>query len=157
MIEVKQIAKQVNNKQVNTRQGIQTTPTENINNADNNTLQQNNEEWRKGTTLFWGDSAISGLIEKKMSTKSKIKVRYFPGAKIKDMYHYAIPLLKKRPENIILHLGTNDAPYKSGTDIVKDLIALKDFILEKLPSGKKITRSSPTVCADTEKQRNFNK
>ena len=157
MIEVKQTAKQANNKQVNTRQGIQTTPTENISNADNNTLQQNNEEWRKGTTLFWGDSTISGLIEKKMSTKSKIKVRYFPGAKIKDMYHYAIPLLKKRPENIILHLGTNDAPYKSGTDIVKDLIALKDFILEKLPSGKKITRSSPTVCADTEKQRNFNK
>ena len=53
------------------------------------------------------------------------------------MYHYAIPLLKKRPENLILHLGTNDAPYKSGTDIVKDLIALKDFNLEKLPSGKK--------------------
>ena len=44
MIEVKQTAKQVNNEQVNTRQGIQTTPTENINNADNNTLQQNNEE-----------------------------------------------------------------------------------------------------------------
>ena len=157
MIEVKQTAKQVNNEQVNTRQGIQTTPTENINNADNNTLQQNNEEWRKGTTLFWGDSTISGLIEKKMSTKSKIKIRYFPGAKIKDMYHYAIPLLKKRPENIILHLGTNDAPYKSGTDIVKDLTALKDFNLEKLPSGKKITRSSPTVRTDTEKQWNFNK
>ena len=29
---------------------------------------------------------------------------------IKDMYHYAIPLLEKKPENIILHLGTNDAP-----------------------------------------------
>ena len=87
-----------------------------------------------------------------MSTKSKIKIRYFPGAKIKDMYHYAIPLLKKRPENIILPLGTNDAPYKFGTDIVKDLTALKDFNLEKLPSGKKITRSSPTVRTDTEKQ-----
>ena len=73
----------------------------NISNADNNTVQENNEEWRKGTTLILEDSTISGLIEKKMSRNRKIKVRYFPGAKIKDMYHYAIPLLKKKPENII--------------------------------------------------------
>ena len=52
------------------------------------------------------------------------------------MYHYAIPLVEKKPENIILHLGTNDAPYKSDTDILKDLIELKDFILEKSPSCK---------------------
>ena len=55
------------------------------------------------------------------------------------MYHYAIPLLEKKPENIILHFGTNDAPCKSDTNILKDLIELKDFILEKLPSCKKNT------------------
>ena len=53
------------------------------------------------------------------------------------MYLHAIPLLEKKPENIILHLGTNDAPYKSGNDILNDLIELKDFILEKSPSCKK--------------------
>ena len=136
VIEVKQTVKH-SDEQVNTRKEIQTAQTENINNADNNTVQENNEEWRKGTTLILGDSTISGLIEKKMSRNRKIKVRYFPGAKIKDMYHYAIPLLEKKPENIILHLGTNDAPYKSDTDILKDLIELKDFILEKSPSCKK--------------------
>ena len=31
------------------------------------------------------------------------------------MYHYVIPLLEKKPENIILHLGKKDAPYKSDT------------------------------------------
>ena len=51
-------------------------------------------------------STISGLIEKKMYRSRKIKVRYFLPAKIKDMYNYAIPLLEKKPENIILHLGT---------------------------------------------------
>ena len=69
-----------------------------------------------------------------MSGNRKIKVRFFPGAKIKDMYHYAIPLLEKKPENIILHLGTNNAPYKFDTDILKDLTELKDFIREKLLS-----------------------
>ena len=116
---------------------FQTALTEDTNNADNNTVHKNNEEWRKGTTLIFGDSTLSGLSEKKMSRNRKIKVRYFPGAEIKDMYHYAIPLLEKKPENIILDLGTNDAHYKSVTNILKDLIELKDFILEKLPSCKK--------------------
>ena len=124
-------------QQVNTRKEIQTAQTENINNTDNNTVQQNNEEWRKGTTLILGDSTISGLLEKKMSRNRKIKVRYFPGAKMKDNYYYAIPLLEKKPESVILHLGTNDAPYKSDTDILKDLIELKDFLLDKSPSREK--------------------
>ena len=74
-------------------------------------------------------SAISRLIEKKLSRNRKIKVRYFPGAKIKGMYQYAIPSVENNPENINSHLGTNDTPYKSGTNILKDVIELKDFIL----------------------------
>ena len=161
MIEVKQTVKH-SNEQINTRKEIQTAQTENINNVDNNTVQQNNEEWRKGTTLILGDSAISGLIDKKMSRNRKIKVKYFSGAKIKDMYHYAFPLLEIKPENIILYLGTNDAPYEFDTDIPKDLIELKDLVeLEKPPSRKKITLSSSTVFTDREnvkkKQQRFNK
>ena len=53
------------------------------------------------------------------------------------MYHCAIPLLEKKPENIILHLGTDYTRHKSGANILKDLIELKDFTLEKLPSCKK--------------------
>ena len=135
MIKVNQTVKH-SDEQVNTRKEIQTAQTENINNTDNSTVQENNEEWRKSTTLILRDSAISGLIEKKMSRNRKIKVRYFPGAKIKDMYHYAIPLLEKKSENLILHLDTNDAPYKSDTDILKDLIELNDFFLEKSLSCK---------------------
>ena len=53
------------------------------------------------------------------------------------MYHYATPSLEKIPENIILHLGTNDGPYKSGTNTLKDLIEMKGFILVKLLDCKK--------------------
>ena len=45
----------------------------NTNNADNITVQQNNEEWWKGTTLILGESTISGRKEKKMSRNRKIK------------------------------------------------------------------------------------
>ena len=91
-----------------------------------------------------------------MSRDKKVKVWYFSGANIKDMYHYAISLLEKKPENVILHFGTNDAPHKSDTDILKDLIELKDFILEKLPSCKRITLSSPTGRTDRENAKKNN-
>ena len=63
MIEAGQTTKH-SDEQVNTRKEIQTAPTENTNNADNSTVQQNNKEWRKGTTIILGDSAISELMEK---------------------------------------------------------------------------------------------
>ena len=43
MIEVEQTVKH-SDEQVNTRKEIQTAPTENANNRDNNTVQQNKEE-----------------------------------------------------------------------------------------------------------------
>ena len=75
---------------------------------DNNT---DAEEWKPGTSLIVGDSMVTGLREGKLSRNRKVKVRFFPGAKLKDFYYYLVLLLKKKPDNIILHLGTNDAPF----------------------------------------------
>ena len=96
----------------------------------------------KALHLYLGNSTMSGLIEKTMSRKKKIKNRYFPGTKIKDMDHYAISLLGKKLENVTLHYGRNDAPYKFGSNILKDLIQLKK-LLEKLPSCKIFVTCSP--------------
>ena len=74
MIEVKQTVKH-SDEQVNTRKEIQTVQTENINNADNNTVQQNNDEWRKGTTLIFGDSTIWDISqEQKVKTCTTMQV-----------------------------------------------------------------------------------
>ena len=53
---------------------------------------------------------ISGIDQQRLSVKGRIiKVRSFPGATINDMHDYVKPLLKKAPDNVILHVGTNDA------------------------------------------------
>ena len=70
----------------------------------------NPEQWKKGTMLTVGDSMLTGLREAKLSTSKRIKVRYFPGGKTEDLQYHLIPYLKKEPDNIIIHIGTNDSP-----------------------------------------------
>ena len=62
--------------------------------------------WKKGSTLIMGDSILS-----QDTIKGTIKVRCFPGAKFEDFYHYAVPLINKKPDRIVLHMGTSNAPY----------------------------------------------
>ena len=49
---------------------------------------------------------ISGLREAKLSRNKKEKVRFLPGAKTEDLMFHLIPYLNKKPDNIIIHIGT---------------------------------------------------
>ena len=49
------------------------------------------------------DSILSQIQEDKLCRKGTIKVRFFPSAKFDDFYHYAILLINKNPDQIILH------------------------------------------------------
>ena len=97
--------------------------------------------------LIVGDSIVSGLRESKMSFRRNIKVRFFPGARIQDMHYYLVPLLRKRPDKIILHVGTNHAPHIKADEMLEELGKLKSLILEMLPSVK-IILSAPTIRVD---------
>ena len=100
---------------------------------DNNT---DAEEWKPGTSLTVGDSMIAGLREAKLSRNREVKVRFFLEAKMKDYYYYLVPLLKEKPDNIILHFGKNDASYKNKDDIHKELKPTKDFVNKQHPPCK---------------------
>ena len=91
---------------------------------------------------------LAGLREVKTSRNRKVKVSFFPGAKIRDFYYYLVPLLKKKPDNIILHFGTNDAHYKNEDQIYKELKSIKDFINQRHPSCKVYT-SAPILRLDS--------
>ena len=53
------------------------------------------KEGKKGTVLVTADSILSGLREIKVFKRKFINVRYFPGARIRDMLFYLVPLLQK--------------------------------------------------------------
>ena len=72
-----------------------------------------------------------------MAKKRKRKVRFFPGTKINDMYHYAILLLGKRSSYIILPIDINDILCKSGSHRLNKVLDLKNFTREKHQFAKK--------------------
>ena len=77
----------------------------------------------------------------------KAKVRPFSGALIDDMYDNLKPLLKRKPTNIILQIGSNDSTNKTSDEIMLEIENLKQYIMEILPNVK-IFISCPVVRFD---------
>ena len=102
--------------------------------------------WPAKTTLIIGSSIINGIQEHKLR-KYKAKIRAFPGALVDDLYDYITPLLKKKHSRIILQIGSNDAPDKSANQIFNEIMNLKRYIEDTLPSVN-IYLSCPVVRMD---------
>ena len=95
----------------------------------------NNSLWPSGTCVIVGDSMVNGIDEKRLSKKhGNVKVFHFSGARIEDINQYIIPIIKKQPDYLILHVATNDATTNTTKKIVNDLLILKSNISKQLPS-----------------------
>ena len=62
----------------------------------------------RNAILITGYSMIPGIDEKILTKKYPVKVCPFPRASVDDMYHYLRRLLQKRPDTVILHVGTKN-------------------------------------------------
>ena len=71
-----------------------------------NSDPSNNPE--KKSIYVIGDSMIKNLQGYKMSKRNKIEVKSISGANSDDLKDYIKPTLKKKPDAIIIHIGTND-------------------------------------------------
>ena len=89
------------------------------------------------------ERAFTSLIPQK-------KVSSFPGSTVEQMYKNVGPLLKKKPDVIFLHVGTNDAVKKTSDIIIDDILKLKHFIELQLPDTKTII-SCPMMRTDDAK------
>ena len=71
-------------------------------------------------------------------------------ATLADINHHIIPILKKKPDVIILHVGTNDSVSRKSHEILDDLLQLKRAITKTLSKCHAIF-SQPTLRVDNEK------
>ena len=100
--------------------------------------------WPKGIWVVIVDSMVGSIDERKMLSKYLIKVKTFSGATCSDMYHYLVGIFEEKPDYVILHFGTNDVAHYEGTKIAENLLKLKSFNVEQLPT-KYVVLSHPHV------------
>jgi hypothetical protein len=82
-------------------------------------------------TLF-----VKGLQQHKLSkaAKQNVGVKCFPGATVGEMSDYIKPVLRRKPDTIILHVGANNATNKEASEIVNDIDKLCQEVKEIDPN-----------------------
>ena len=121
-------------------------------NADQGQRKESNTTNKPPTTIILGDSIVKRLNSFQMSKgcKKKVLVRSFPGARVKDMYHYMKPVLEEvsQPTNVVFHIGTNDLGTKTPQAVADEIQDLARHTESKYP-GVKVTISSITKRYDS--------
>ena len=81
-----------------------------------------------------GDSILNGIEEKGLSKRHRVRVRPHPGANSEDLTDHIKPIIRRKPDALIIHIGTNDLT--SNIDSVKQLKSTIKSIRNGTPHTK---------------------
>ena len=71
----------------------------------------NNDQWPIGTAVIVGDSILNGVVEENLCGQGRVvKIKRFPSSTVDELSHHIIPIIQKKPTNMIIYIETNDAP-----------------------------------------------
>ena len=98
-------------------------------------IQEPFEDRKKPVITVVGDSIVRGIGKQEINRtvhKYNSFVKTFPGATTEDMESYIIPTLKRNPDVLIIHCGTNDLrkedPGKIATKITRVALQAKKTV-----------------------------
>ena len=93
-----------------------------------------NDQWPIGTRVIVDDSILNGIMEEKLCGQGcLVKVKGFPVSAVDYLSHHIIPIIRRKPTNMVIHTGTNDAPSSTFREIQDNLLKLKALVNEMLP------------------------
>ena len=82
----------------------------------------------KPTIVIAGDSIAKDVKGWLMSRDKHVKVNSFSGANIEDMEDFLTPIILRKPDEIILHVGTNNLQNDSPGMIASNILKLAQKI-----------------------------
>ena len=95
---------------------------------------------QKPCVIIAGDSMLKFIDGRKLSSQisnqSLTYVKAFPGATVEDMSDYIMPSLRRKPEEVILHVDTNNLKSSEPRDIAEGIINLGLKIQNHSSDGK---------------------
>ena len=89
---------------------------------------------------------VSGL-KKEFLLNKKHQVKLRRCATVEDMFDYVKPILKRKADYVVLHVGTNNAKDMTSTKILDKLLQLKTAVLDSNESSK-VVLSQPMTRVD---------
>ena len=84
------------------------------------TQESDKKNVRKNVFII-GDSILNGLNENGLKKRHNVKVRAHSGATSTDISDHIKPIIRRKPDCVIIHCGTNDITSKEGMDTIKNL------------------------------------
>ena len=92
---------------------------------------------KKKLVFIAGHSIIQHVQVWKLSTSDKhVAVKSFSGARVSDMDDYLKPLLRKEPDEVILHVGTNNIRDESSRSVAEGIINMASQVQQDFPSTR---------------------
>ena len=89
----------------------------------------------KKAVAIIGDSILNGIDQHGLSNESfKVRVKNHPGATTEDICDHLKPEIRKKPDVIIIHAGTNDLTNNSKS--LENYKHMADSVRSKLPNCK---------------------
>ena len=94
---------------------------------------------------------VSSLKEELLSNKKhQVKVSCCRGATVEDMFDYVKPILIRKPDYVVLHVGSNDAKDMTSRNILDKLLQLKTVVLDS-DKNCEVILSQPMTRVDNDK------
>ena len=123
------LRKKINSDQVTSKKAKNCTGGIQSNTAKNDS--RSNQGKGKPSIFIAGDSMIRDLKGWLMSRDKAVKVHSFPGASCDDMENFLIPLINRRPDQILLHVCTNDLRSGTPEEVAHRISDLKGVITSR--------------------------
>ena len=100
----------------------------------------------KKQAVIIGDSILNGVNERGIKSKHfSVSIQPYSGANSNDIVDYIKPIIRKSPDDIIIHMGTNDL--KKNINTIENLEKICDYSKNN-SKNTKIVISTLTIRAD---------
>ena len=127
--EIKKPAKETQNRKQKMAKDVRNKASKNNDGTD-----------KKMTAVIVGDSMVKYLNAKRLKRSmptgnQNIHVETYRGSTTEAMTHHIKPCLAKQPDQIVLHVGTNDVRDKQPKEIVDGIMKIQDIIKKESPEA----------------------
>ena len=95
------------------------------------TQDNNGSHRKKPKVIIAGDSMLKDAKGWMMARNKIVKVHAFSRADTTDMESYLVPLINKKPDHLILHVGTNNLAVNNAKDVADKIINLAAVVRQK--------------------------